>query len=182
MPVVSSVDYVAKRIYLSAETVNSTLDTLDVYKEVRALRRTTDLHQQFRPMIIAGGNIQKTATTFTVPYVQLLYGCRIVPYNTSHSLILIRDTFTDDNFSGSECFDRSPLSSTVAVDIDVNVQEVEVRTVSVGSAVLPSDIQAIIEGVWNALATDHTASNSMGANLTAARREAALAAALAASL
>jgi hypothetical protein len=128
MPVVASVDYVNKRIYLSADTVGVPLDTLDVYKEVRALRRSTEDHRRFRPMVIAGGNIAKIpGVTFTQPYVQLLFGCRIVPFDTPHSLRVIRDTFTDDGVVGAGVFDRSTLSSNI--DIDYDVQAVEVRLV-----------------------------------------------------
>ena len=133
MAKVDNVDYIAKRIYLSSETVSRDLDTLDVYREVRALRRTNSDHRKFRRMIVAGGNISKTATTATEAYVQLLDGCRIVPFDTSHELKLIRETFTDDNFSGRDCFDRSSLSQTTAVDIDVDIKEVEIREVNTGS-------------------------------------------------
>ena len=129
MPLVASVNYTTKRITLSADTVGADVDTLDVYREVRELRRTTEAHRKFKPMIVAGGNVQKTVTTFTPAYVQLLYGCRLVPYDTSHSLCLDRETFTDDGLTGKDCFDRSSLSATTAVDIDVNVIEIEFRLV-----------------------------------------------------
>lgn len=150
MPVVASVDYPAKRIYLSAETADALVDTLDVYREVRALRRTTEAHRGFLPIIIAGGNLEKIAgQTYTQPYVQLLHGARIVPYNVSHQLTVNRDTFTDDGFAGRDCFDRTPLSASVEVDIDFQVHEVETRIIAVGSGVLPSDIAAIIAGIFS---------------------------------
>lgn len=130
MPLVASVDYPGKRIYLSAETVNTDLDTLDVYREVRALRRTVADHRKFRPLIVAGGNIEKIAgQTYTPAYVQLLHGCRIVPYNASHTLKVIRDTFTDDGSAGRDCFDRSALTPGVVVNIDVDFPAVEIRTI-----------------------------------------------------
>lgn len=130
MGTVASVDYVAKRIYLSAETVGVPLDTMDVYRDVRALRVSTEAHRKFKPMIVGGGNIQKTATTFTQPYVVLLYGCAIVPYNAAQSLQVIRDTFADDGRAGVACFDRSTVPAEV--DIDIQVAPVEVREVAVG--------------------------------------------------
>lgn len=129
MATVASVDYVNRRIYLSADTVGVPLDTLDVYRDVRALRRVTEAHRRFKPMIVAGGNIGKTATTYTAPYVQLLYGCRIVPFDVAHSLLVIRDTFSDDGQAGVGCFDRSTVASEV--DIDFSVDKVEVRTIDV---------------------------------------------------
>jgi len=152
MPLVSSVHYVAKRIYLSAETVGIDLDTMDIYKEVRALRasetQTPYPHRNFKPMIIAGGNEEKiTGLTFTQPFVKLLFGCRIVPFDANQIIGLVRDTFTDDGFVGRDCFDRSGLSSTI--EFDDKVEKVEVRVVSTGSAVTAQDKIDIIDGVWN---------------------------------
>ena len=147
MALVASVDYPNKRIYLSALTAGANLDTLAVYREVRALRRTNAAHRSFRPMIVAGGNIPKiSGLTYTPAYVQLLYGCRIVPYNGSHTLRLVRDTFTDDGMAGRDCFDRTPLSPAVEVNIDVDFPEVEIRTVDVNGVTGPSasDIAAAI--------------------------------------
>lgn len=132
MPLISHVDYVSKRIFLSSDTVDSSLDTLSLYKEMRSLRRNTEGHRKFKPMIIAGGNLEKIpGITFTPSYVQLLYGCRIVPYNVSHKLKLVRDTFTDDGYSGRDCFDRGPLSETTQVDVDVDFPEIEIRQIAV---------------------------------------------------
>jgi hypothetical protein len=140
VPVVASVDYDLKRVYLDASTVGGQVDMMDVYKEVRALRVSTDSHRNYRPMVLGGGNIQKTATTFTPLFVQLLYGCRIVPYDTSHTLTLIRDTFTDDNFSGVEVFDLAPLSPTTSVNILLSVPQVEVITVGAGAGTVDANI------------------------------------------
>jgi len=129
MSVVASVDYDMKRIYLSSSTVGVSLDTLDIYREVRSLRRTNESHRKYKPMVLSGGNIQKTQSTFTQPYVILMYGCRIVPYNVSQHLRVIRETFTDDGFAGRDCFDRLPLSPTVEVDIDYDIDKVEIRTI-----------------------------------------------------
>lgn len=145
MSTVSSVDYVNKRIYLSATTVGAPLDTLDIYRDVRELRRITEAHRNFKPIIIGGGGIQKTATTFTQPYVQLLYGCYLVPYNTPHSLLVVRDTFADDGRSGVSCFDRSGVSSEV--DIDFQINPVEVREVVTGGGG-GSSAEDTADAVW----------------------------------
>ena len=127
MALVASIDYPAKRIYLSAETADTDLDTLEIYREVRALRSVTAAHQNFKPIIVAGGNIPKIAgVSYTAAYAQLLHGCRIVPYG---DIRLVRDTFTDDGLAGRDCFDRSPLA--YEVNIDVDFPEVEIRTVAV---------------------------------------------------
>ena len=157
MPKVSIVDYVNKRIYLSAETVGVDLDTLDIYKEVRSLRaadtQTPYPHRAFQPMIIAGGNVEKiTGLTFTQPFVQLLFGCRIVPYDADQILGLVRDTFTDDGFAGRDCFDRSGLSNTV--EIDEKVEKVEVRVVSTGGSALTPQESAQLANINNKLPLD----------------------------
>lgn len=143
MSTVASVNYLERRIYLSATTVGAPLDTLDVYRDVRSLRRTIEAHRKFRPLIIQGGNIRKTEATATQPYAQLLNGCRIVPYDVKHSLKVVRDTFTDDGLSGIECFDRSSLTSEV--DIDYAVDKVEVQMVSTSGPAFT--LEDIITGV-----------------------------------
>lgn len=139
MPLVASVDYQNRLIYLSADSVNAVLDTLDVYREVRALRRSNEAHRRFLPIIVAGGNIEKIpGVSYTAPYVQLLYGARLVPYSSlSHTITLVRDTFTDDAFQGAGCFNRSILDPGVEVDIIVDVPAVEVRVVNSGSGLSP---------------------------------------------
>lgn len=145
MPLVLSVNYPMRRIYLSAETVDSDLDTMDVYREVRALRRSDESHRKFPPMIIGGGNLEKIAgQTYTARFVRLLRGCRIVPYPSSHGLRLVRDTFTDDGFAGRDCFDRSELPPGAAVDVDVDFPEIETRTVG-ASDVAAAVWQRVIE-------------------------------------
>lgn len=164
MPVVASIDYTARLIYLSIDTVDADLDTLDVYKEVRALRRTVEGDRRWKAMIVAGGNVEKiVATTFTAPYVQLLFGCRIVPYDSSHKIRLIRDTFTDDGLAGRDCFDRTPLTAGVDVDIDVQVDAVEVRLVGTGSPTV------IADAVWAVLEAAGTDPGTMGDLLRKAR-------------
>lgn len=139
MPVIQTVDYPNKKIYLHSDTATcDELDTLDVYREVRALRRTNEAHRKFDPMVVAGGNIEKIAgVSYTPAYVQLLYGCRIIPYDTDHCIKLVRDTFTDDGYSGIDCFDRTGLTSKV--DIDVDIQEVEIRIISTGGSALTQE-------------------------------------------
>lgn len=148
MSTVASVDYAAKRIYLSALTVNADLDTVEVYRDVRALRRTTEAHRAFKPMIEAGGNITKiSGVSATAAYARLLYGCRLVPYNVSHKIKLIRDTFTDDGLAGRDCFDRTPLSASVEVDIDVDFPEIEIKQVVVSGSTGPTAAE-IAAAVW----------------------------------
>lgn len=134
MPTVRLVDYEAKRIYLSVETLGVPLDLLNVYRDVRALRAATPEHRQYRPLIEAGGNVRKTATTFTQPYVRLLNGAAIVPFPAQQQLRVIREVFGDDGRYGVECFDRSTVSALVDIDIDMQINPVEVREINVSGA------------------------------------------------
>lgn len=141
MALVSSVDYAARRIYLSAATAVSgaTLDTLDVYREVLALRKSTAAHRRYLPIISATGNAPKiTGLTYTAAAAKLLRGCRIVPYNGSHTLTLVRDTYTDDGFANADCFDLSPLSVGVEINIVVDYDKVEIREVATGGSTGPT--------------------------------------------
>ena len=135
MTVVASVDYPNKRVYLHADTVGVELDTLDVYREVRTLRRVTESHRKYDFMVIAGGNLEKiVGVSYTPAYIQLLYGCRLIPYDANQKLKVIRDTFTDDGFAGRDCFDRTGLSSQI--DIDIDFPEIETRVISTGGSAL----------------------------------------------
>lgn len=135
MATVRLVDYEAKRIYLSVDTLGVPLDLLDVYRDVRALRASTPEHRAFRPLLVAGGNVQKTPTTFTQPYVQLLRGAAIVPFPAAQQLRVVREVFGDDGRYGVECFDRSTVSGMVDIDIDMQISPVEVRIVNTAGAV-----------------------------------------------
>ena len=155
MSTVASVDYPNKRIYLSLLTVGQPLDTTQVYRDVRALRKTTEAHRAFNPMIVAGGNISKTAATRTQPYVQLLFGCRIVPYDQNQELLVIRETFSDDGFSGVDCFDRTGLVNQV--DINYQVSPVEVRIISTGGSALTQTEHDKLMGITSSTAADNAA-------------------------
>lgn len=147
MPTVRLVDYEAKRIYLHVDTLGVPLDLLDVYRDVRALRAATPTHRQFRPLIEAGGNVRKTATTFTQPYVRLLNGAAIVPFPAAQQLRVIREVFSDDDRYGVDCFDRSTVSGLVDIDIDMQINPVEVREINVGGAVAglkPEEYQLLL--------------------------------------
>lgn len=151
MSTVQSVDYVSKRVYLSLDTVGVPLDLLDVYRDVRALRATNADCRKFKPMMVAGGNVRKTATTFTQPYVQLLNGCHIVPYPADQRLLVVREVFSDDGRYGVECFDRSGVSATVDIDIDMQINPVEVRLVNIsgGSGLTPTQANQLEQAFKN---------------------------------
>ena len=161
MALVSSVDYAARRIYLSAATAASgaLLDTLDVYREALALRKSTPAHRRYTPIITANGNEPKITgsarNTYGSQSVKLLRGCRIVPYNGSHTITVVRDTYTDDGFANADCFDLSPLSVGVEINIVVDFDPNEIREVATGGGPSAAAIAAatwshIIEGALTA--------------------------------
>ena len=158
MPLVLSVDYPYKRIYLSSQTPNTSLDTLEVYKEVRSLRRTVESHRNYKPIITAGGNIAKLPGSYTAAFVILDAGCYIVPYDSPSSLKLVRDTFTKDGRAGRDCFDRTNISSNV--DIDIDFPEIEIREISTGSGV--GTVEEIRDAVWNTPISNLTIVGSVG--------------------
>jgi hypothetical protein len=133
MPVIDHIDGPNRDIYLSADTVGSTFNPMDAYKEMRALRRTDESLQVFQPFLQAKGNDPKGGGKFTERYVVQINGTRFIPYNVSHTLTVIGTVITDDGQEGIACFDRSPLSGTTRVDINYVPPQVEIITVSGGS-------------------------------------------------
>ena len=140
---VASVDYPNQRIYLDIGSANIRLDTLDVFREVRTLRATTEDHRRFPPIIFSGGNVQKTADTATAKFVKLTAGTMIVPYDGDHTITLTRDTFTEDNISGTDVFDLTLLSPSTSVQIKEDIPQVEVITVSTGSGLDTAQSQSL---------------------------------------
>lgn len=124
MPLVSSVDYLTKKIYLGPDSIGVSLDTMDVYREVRERRRLNENDRKWDVMIVGGGRIQKTPTTFTPSYVQLLDGCEIIPQDVTQTLTIIRETFGDDGRSGPETFSTAGFANVVTIVYDVPQVEI----------------------------------------------------------
>lgn len=162
MPLVSTVDYPNKRIYLSSSTINTSLDTLDVYREVRALRSTTEAHRKYKPIIEAGGRVLKLAGVYTSAYAVLDVGCSIVPYDTPHQLKLVRDTFTKDGRAGRDCFDRTSVAANV--DIDVDFPEIEIREITTGGGV--GTVEEVRAAVWDTQMSSSPVAGSFAEHFT----------------
>lgn len=133
MSLISHIDGPNRDIYLSADTVGMSIHPVDLYKEVRTLRRNNEALRVFLPFLSARGNDSKGAGKFTERFVVCQSGTRIIPYNISHTLTVTGTIITDDGQEGIACFDRSPLSPTTRVDINYVPPQVEVITVSSGS-------------------------------------------------
>lgn len=133
--VIDHIDGVSRRIYLHSDTVSAGLTSFEsFYREYRTLRETVPELQCFAPFLTAEGNLPKGGGKFTPRYIKLLHGCRIVPYNTTHTLLVTFEIITDDEKNGIECFDRLPLSLTSKVDIDYDYKGFEIVQVATGSA------------------------------------------------
>lgn len=133
MPIIDSIDPATRRIYLHSDTVGVDLHPIDIYKEMRTLRRTDESLRKYNLFLGAAGNVSKGAGSFTERYVVCLEGTRIVPFGVSQSLKVVGTIITDEGTSGRDCFDRLPLSEGVEVDIDYQPPQVEVIQVNTGS-------------------------------------------------
>lgn len=133
MTLIASIDGATRRVYLHVDTVGATVHPIDIYKEMRALRRTSETLRNFDLFMKASGNESKGGGKFTERFVTLLLGTRIVPFDTSHELTINGTIITDDGTEGIAAFDRSSLSPTTLVDINYVPPQVEIITVPTGT-------------------------------------------------
>ena len=143
MALVASIDGPSRRIFLSADSVGVDVHPMDIYKEVRALRRLDESLRKFSVFLEGRGNDPKGAGAFTERFVRQLAGTRIVPFDASHTLKVTGTIITDDGQSGIACFDRSLLSVSTVVDIDYQPPQVEVIVISSGSGLSPAQAQTL---------------------------------------
>jgi hypothetical protein len=122
---------------------------MDIYKEMRAFRRTDETLRKWNLFMRAEGNISKGGGKFTERYVTLLGGTRLVPFNSSHELTITGTIITDNGLEGVATFNRSGLTSTTVVDINYVPPQVEVIVVTIGSGVTAQDKTDIAVSVWN---------------------------------
>jgi len=131
MTIIASIDGPNRLIHLHADTVGVDLHPIDVYKEMRTLRRSTESLRKYDRFLDAAGNVSKGGGKFTERYVIEIDGTRIVPYDQTQTLNVIGVIITDDGQEGVACFDRTPITATV--DINYVPPQVEVITVVGGS-------------------------------------------------
>ena len=161
MALIDHIDGPNRDIYLSASTVGATINPIDIYKEMRTLRKTNKELRKFDVFLTAYGHVSKSAGKFTERYVMEMNGARIIPYDTSHTLTVTGTIITDDGQEGIDCFDRTPLSSTTIVDINYNPPQVEIIEVKTGG-LNEQDKNDIIKGVWSEQIEDHQQPGSFG--------------------
>ena len=142
MAVIDHIDGENRDVYLHADTVGVDVHPIDIYKEMRTLRRTDESLRNFDLFLQAKGHDKKKEGKYTERYVVCLDGTRIIPYDTSHTLTITGVIITDDGQEGISCFDRTPLTPSTLVDI--NYQPLQVEVIYVGGT--PDDVAAAVLG------------------------------------
>ena len=145
MAVIDHIDGVNRLIYLSASTVNASVHPIEIYREVRTLRRTNESLRQFDNFMKGNGNISKGGGKSTERYFTLLNGARIVPYDISHVLTITGTLITDDGQEGVYSFNRIPLTAGVVVDIQYVPKQVEIIVIHGGSGLSTEEHNKLFE-------------------------------------
>jgi hypothetical protein len=166
MPVIDYIDGPNRDIYLHPDTVGSTVSPIDIYREMRELRRTDESLRSFTPFMEAKGYDLKGPGKYTERYMICKDGTRIIPYDVTHQLTINGVIITDDGQEGIACFDRTPLSGSTVVDINYIPPQVEVIEVVVGGGV--GTVQEVADAVWDANLSSHQNVGSTGEGLNAA--------------
>jgi len=131
---IDHIDPINRLIYLDNSTPDTEIHPIDIYREVRQLRRTDETLRPYDMFMTYKGAEKKNpdGSKRTERYGVLLGGTLIVPYDKSQSLDITGTLISDTGLEGRDCFDRSRLSLGVVVDIDYTPKQVEVITVSSG--------------------------------------------------
>lgn len=156
---IASLDLATKSIILDATTVNSDIHPVEIYREVRELRRLNESYRIFDMPITGKGADPKGGGKYTERYFILNNGWRIVPYDISHVLTVTGVIITDDGFEGVYAFDRSSLSPSVYVDINYVPQQVEIIEVAGGGSADPA---AIVEELMNTNVHTYNTQSTIG--------------------
>ena len=168
MPVIDYIDGPNRDIYLHADTVGASVHPIDIYTEMRILRRTDESLRKYDVFLTAKGKDEKGGGKYTERYVICMNGTRIVPYDTSHTLTITGVIITDDGQEGIACFDRTPLNPATIVDINYVPPQVEVIEVSSGSGLSQEEhdnLMALPASVINFDLTDYDQHGTVGAIL-----------------
>ncbi len=163
MALIDHIDGPNRDIYLSASTLGQNIHPIDIYKEMRTLRRTNEDLRKYDVFLSAFGNVPKGGGKATERYVRCNSGTRIVPYDTSHGLTIVGTIITDDGQEGISCFDRYPLSPTTIVDINYVPPQVEVITFNASqTSISEQDLTNISNRVWGYELSNITNLSSIG--------------------
>lgn len=144
MPVIDYIDGPNRRIHLHADTVDSSVHPMDIYKEQRTLRRTDESLRKYDLFIAAKGNDYKGQDPqgndrYTERYIVLLDGARIVPYDVAQTLTFTGVMITDDGQEGLACIDKTPLGAESHLDLNYIPPQVEVIVITTGGSALTQE-------------------------------------------
>lgn len=139
MTIIASIDGLTRRIFLHADTIGASVHPIDIYKEMRILRKNNESLRFFDLFMRASGNSPKGGGKFTERFVTLLLGTRIVPFDISQELTITGTIITDIGTEGVAAFDRSSLTPTSNVHINYIPPQVEVIQITTGSGVTAQD-------------------------------------------
>jgi len=161
---IDHIDPINRLIYLDDSTPDTEINPIDIYREVRKLRRTDESLRPYDMFMTYKGAEKKNpdGSKRTERYGVLLKGTLIVPYDTSHHLTITGTLITDDGQEGQYCFQRANLSDGVVVDIDYVPKQVEIITIATGSGITAQDKEDITNQVWNA--SSRTLTSGAGLN------------------
>lgn len=162
MPVIDYIDGTNRDIYLHSDTIGAEVNPIDVYTEMRTLRRTDESLRKYNLFLEAKGKDAKGGGKFTERYVVELEGTRIIPYDVSHELTITGTIITDDGQEGIACFDRTPLTPTTVIDINYIPKQVEVIEINTGSGITEQDKLDIADRVMESELTNHQIDGTAG--------------------
>jgi len=168
MALIDHIDGPNRDIYLSIDTVNTSIHPIDIYKEMRVLRKNNEALRKYDVFLSAFGNVPKGGGKYTERYVVENSGTRIIPYDSDHFLTITGTIITDDGGEGIVCFNREALSASTVVDLNYVPPQVEIITVNTGSGVSSTDVDDIASAVWNEALSSHEVAGSAGAQLSLA--------------
>ena len=148
---IDHIDPVNRLIYLDDSTVDSTIQPIDIYREMRELRANDVGLRKFDLFLVMRGGEKKDPDGLkrTERYLVLLNNTYIVPYDTSHILTIDGTIISDSGLEGIRCFNRANLTDGVEVDINYAPKQVEVITVQI-----PNQDLTTVNSKLDTLATD----------------------------
>lgn len=134
MTQIASIDFPNKRIHWHLDTVANGFNPILAYKEYAAAVAASSTYQKYSQMLWAEGNEAKGGSKFTPQRAVLATGVRWVPYDTTHTAVLLAETVNKaDGLSDIDLLDLTGLTGVINARVDY--EKVEIREVSTGDGV-----------------------------------------------
>jgi hypothetical protein len=133
MTIIASIDSTTtpRRIYLHSDTVGVTFQPMAAYKEMRTLRAEDETLRAYDVYMTSQGN-EPTGPSTATPRRVRMENSVFVPFDTDHVLTVAGEVITSAGGSGTDAFDRTPLSSGTEVDINYIPPQVEIIYINTG--------------------------------------------------